>query len=92
MPTVDSDDALRTAVALCRNVLLCDSAAASELWHNLTIAEQQCVVVALANIANSHAVVILAATRGVPPQQIQRTELAEHLTAKLQSLATTGGE
>jgi hypothetical protein len=91
MPPIDAeDDALRTAVAFCRAIALADGQLAGELWTNLTINEQTRVAVSLANLANSHATVILAATLGIMPSAFTRTMLAEHLTVKLQSLAAPG--
>lgn len=88
MPPIDAeDDALRTAVAFCRAIALADGQTAGELWTNLTVNEQTRVAVSLANLANSHATVILAATIGIMPSAYTRTMLAEHLTLKLQALA-----
>jgi hypothetical protein len=92
MPNVDidSNDAERTALALCRAIVLVDGAAFSDLWNNLTIKEQAQTVIALASFTNGHATTILASIHGIAPQNFTRTMLAEHLTQKIQAIATAG--
>lgn len=77
----------RTALAFCRALALQDGVGASQLWNNSTTYEQSQIAVTLAAIANSHATVILAATRGLAPADVPRTMLAQALALKLQDLA-----
>lgn len=88
-PNLDAEaDAQRSALAFCRLILLADGKGAAELWSNSTQTEQTRLAVALANLCNSHATVILAATSGVQPKDIPRDLLAYHYAVKLQAMAT----
>jgi hypothetical protein len=92
MPNIDTDTsgAERTALALCRAIVLVDGPAFSDLWQNLTAKEQAQTVIALVNFTNSHAITILASIHGMAPQNFPRTMLAEHLAQKIQAMATAG--